>query len=950
MAAGENNMAKSVKKAVASPAKRGQATKKSPARKPNRTVEDPAPDGLDHDELANTATAAGKKLVVVESPAKAKTINRYLGREFVVRASMGHVRDLPEKKIGVDIENDFAPAYEPLASRRKVLTELKQLARKASEVFLATDLDREGEAIAWHLAESLGVPASRIQRVIFNEITKNAIQAAFDQPRQIDMNKVNAQQARRILDRIVGYEVSPLLWRKVATGLSAGRVQSVAVRLIVEREQEIGRFMPEEYWKIAAVFTTNVTAADSLARQWAKFLATEDVQGNGPTRDAQQEFLSSLSAFRAELVQVNGKKWSSDNDRDTLALARALGLVIREQDVTVANDPAAKGPAQRVVTVTGHLHDGAGKSGADKPTFTVRGVNKRESRTRPMPPLTTAALQQAASVQLRFSASRTMRIAQQLYEGVDVPGEGSVGLITYMRTDSTNLSNEAVTQARRLIEKQFGPAYLPENPNRYASGERAQEAHEAIRPTDAARSPQNLIRCLSDEQYKLYDLIWKRFVACQMTPAVWNVTEADIVTQTAVGEVVFKAMGRQLAFDGFLRVTGLPKTGDQLLPPLTERQPLAPVSLSPTQHFTQPPPRYTEASLVKALEAENIGRPSTYAAIIQTIQDRGYVELLERTFHPTVLGTIVTQKLTEHFNDIFNVRFTAQMEDKLDKVEEESADWVRVLREFYGPFHDTLEKASREMVHAKAETEPSEYVCEKCSKPMVYRFSKNGRYLACTGYPECKQTYPVDRDGKKVERVTTDIACPACSKPMIVRRSRFGEFLSCSGYPQCQGSLKLDKKGFVKAPTAPALSVDVPCPKCQAPLLLRRSKRGPWLSCSKYPKCRGRAGWGNLDDAKKVELETLLANHEAAHPTPTLRKTDGSEITGLYNPATGESIDEDTVAAAGPKDAGVNCPKCGKNMVIRTGKRGEFLACTGYPRCRNALPLEQLNELKQQQT
>ena len=937
------SMAKSVKKTVARP-KRGAAARISQATQPFTSPESAEPTG---DLPAGAGAGMGKKLVVVESPAKARTINRYLGREFVVRASMGHVRDLPEKKIGVDIENDFTPIYEPLASRRKVLTELKQLARGASEVFLATDLDREGEAIAWHLAESLGVPMSRIQRVIFNEITKSAIQAAFEQPRQIDMNKVNAQQARRILDRIVGYEVSPLLWRKVATGLSAGRVQSVAVRLIVEREQEIERFMPEEYWKIAAVFTTNVASADTLARRWAQFLATEDVQGNGPTRDAQQDFLSGIEAFRAELVQVNGKKWSSDNDVATLELARAIGLTIREQDVKIVSDGAAKGVAQRVVTVSGHLYDGVGA--AAKPTFAVRGVNQRESRTRPMPPLTTAALQQAASVQLRFSASRTMRIAQQLYEGVDVPGEGSVGLITYMRTDSTNLSNEAVSQARRLIAQQFGDAYLPENPNRYASGERAQEAHEAIRPTDAARSPQSLMRCLTDEQYKLYDLIWKRFVACQMMPALWNVTEADIVTQTTVGEVVFKAMGRQLAFDGFLRVTGLPKTGDQLLPPLAERQPLAPVSLSPTQHFTQPPPRYTEASLVKALEAENIGRPSTYASIIQTVQDRGYVELLERTFHPTVLGMKVTQKLTEHFNDIFNVRFTAQMEDKLDKVEDEAADWVRVLREFYGPFHDTLEKASREMVHAKAETEPSEYTCEKCNKPMVYRFSKNGRYLACTGYPDCKQTYPVDRDGKKIERVTTDIACPVCSLPMIVRRSRFGEFLSCSGYPQCQGSLKLDKQGFVKAPTAPALQVDVPCPKCQAPLLLRRSKRGPWLSCSKYPKCRGRAGWGNLDDAKKVELETLLEAHEAAHPTPTLRKTDGSEITGLYNHATGESVEE-TAASAGPRDAGVNCPKCGKEMVIRAGKRGEFLACTGYPRCRNALPLEQLDELKAQQT
>ena len=485
-------------------------------------------------KAASKRGANGKKLVVVESPAKAKTINRYLGPDYVVRASMGHVRDLPEKKIGVDVKNNFEPTYEPLAGRRKVLAELKQLARGASEVFLATDLDREGEAIAWHLAESLGVPPERIQRVIFNEITKSAIQAAFEHPRQINMNMVNAQQARRILDRIVGYEVSPLLWRKVATGLSAGRVQSVAVRLIVDREADIAKFMPEEYWKIASIFASDTAHAADLERRWSEFLAHTDVQGNPPTRDAQQEFLSSIGAFRAELVQFNGKKWDGTTDEQSLEAVRALGLLVRESDISVVQDPAAKGPAQRVVSIAGRLY-GQTEAGPQTPRFSVRSINQRESRTRPLPPLTTAALQQAASVQLRFSASRTMRIAQQLYEGIEVPGEGSVGLITYMRTDSTNLSNEAVSHVRSLIGRDFGPSYVPDSPNRYASGERAQEAHEAIRPSDAGRSPQSLMRALSDEQYKLYDLIWKRFVACQMTPAVWKVTEADIVADTPKG-------------------------------------------------------------------------------------------------------------------------------------------------------------------------------------------------------------------------------------------------------------------------------------------------------------------------------------------------------------------------------------------------------------------------------
>jgi DNA topoisomerase-1 len=404
-------------------------------------------------------------------------------------------------------------------------------------------------------------------------------------------------------------------------------------------------------------------------------------------------------------------------------------------------------------------------------------------------------------------------------------------------------------------------------------------------------------------------------------------------------------MGRQLAFDGFLRVTGLPRTGDQLLPPLAKDQPVAPLALTPTQHFTQPPPRYTEAGLVKALEADNIGRPSTYATIITTIQDRQYVELVERSFRPTDLGLAVTDKLVKHFPKEFDVRFTAHMEDQLDKIEEAHADWVAVLEEFYRPFAENLKKAGEEMTHAKAETTPSEYKCETCGKPMVYRFSKNGRYLACTGYPDCKSTHPVDREGKKVARVEVDVACPLCGKKMILRRSRFGEFLSCSGYPECTGSLKLDRAGNVKPPTPPPLEVDVKCPKCQSKLYLRRSKRGPWLGCSKYPKCRGRMAWSALPEEQQKDLTHRLEEHEHAHPMPELKKADGTLIVGAMNAATGQVSDK----PAGAREAGVNCPKCGKPMVIRAGKRGDFLACSGYPKCRNALNLDSLPDLQKQQ-
>jgi len=835
----------------------------------------------------------GKDLVIVESPAKAKTINRYLGPDYVVKASMGHVRDLPARQMGVDVENRFKPAYEPLAGRTKVLAELKRYAAKAEQVFLATDLDREGEAIAWHLAESLGGARSRIRRVVFNEITASAIREAFEHPRDLDMDKVNAQQARRILDRIVGYEISPLLWRKVAPGLSAGRVQSVAVRLIVDREREIEAFIPVEHWKIGGIFTPDAAAADGLSKDWASFLAATDEKGNPPTREAQVAFLGQRGAFQGELLRLSGEKFHVDDADRAIEIARAVGLTI--DDVQRTEDPGGKGPAAHLVTVVGKV-DRAG------PGFTVGEIKQRDSTSRPPAPFTTAALQQAASIRLGFSATRTMRTAQGLYEGVEVPGEGTTGVITYMRTDSRHLSAEAIGQARDLIGDSFGDAYLPGKPNYYSSGERAQEAHEAIRPTDPARLPENLKAALTADQFKLYRLIWERFIACQMAPARWKVTEADIVANTALGEAVFKAVGRTLEFDGFMRVAGLPRSTDQILPPLAADQAVTPVTLSPTQHFTQPPPRYTEASLVKALEADGIGRPSTYANIIQTVQDRRYVELENKSFRPTDLGVVVNDKLVQHFPDIFDVRFTAHMEDELDRVEEAEVDWVAILQEFYDPFSKDLAKASEEMVHAKAEATPSDYTCAKCGKPMVYRFSKNGRYLACTGYPDCDQTNPVDRDGKLVERKVVDLPCPQCGSEMVVRRSRYGVFLGCTKYPKCKGTAQCDKDGnALKVVKADDLTET--CEQCGSPMAVKFKGRRAFLACTAYPECK------------------------ATRPLP-------------------EGITVEAPPKPEPTDAGVGCPKCGRPMLIRHGPRGEFLACSGFPKCRNAMSLDKLDELK----
>ena len=837
------------------------------------------------------AASNGKKLVIVESPAKARTINRYLGGDYLVKACMGHVRDLPPKQFGVDLDNDFAPTYEPLPGRRKVLAELKKHARAAKEVYLATDLDREGEAIAWHLAEALKVPPERLRRVIFNEITRPAIREAFANPGRIDPKKVDAQQARRILDRIVGYQLSPLLWRKVARGLSAGRVQSVAVRMIVDREREIAAFVPEEFWKISAILTPDLQAAEDLERQWEAFCA----QPTPPSQADQLAFLAQHGAFRAELVEWKGERFRCGDHAAAAEVAAGLGLKI--ESVLREEDPRGKGPARHRVRILGRMRR------PGEAEFTVESVQARTSRTRPPGPFTTATLQQAAAIRLRFGAARTMRIAQRLYEGVELGAEGSVGLITYMRTDSQNLSPQAVSQVRDFIGEHFGAEYLPEKPNVYRSSARAQAAHEAIRPTDVTRTPESLRGRLEADLLRLYELIWRRFVACQMPPAEWDVTEVGVAGRCPQGRALLRAMGRRLRFDGYLKVAGMPRSQEQMLPALEAHQPLAPVKIEPTQHFTQPPPRYTEASLVKALEAEGIGRPSTYASIIQTIQDRDYVKQIDRRFHATPLGMKVTDKLVQHFPDVFDLRFTARLEDRLDEIEDARADWVQVLRDFYGPFKSDLERAGEEMVHAKAETEPSDYTCPQCGKPMVYRWSKSGRYLACTGWPECKTTFPVDAEGRKLQQTRVDIACPKCGAVMVLRRGRYGPFLSCSRYPDCDGLVNLDRRGRVKLPAAPPLEVDLTCPKCGKPLYLRRSARGPWLSCSGFPRCRGRLGWKSLSPEQRAELERKLAAHERAHPQPVIRRTDGSPVPAGYTPRAQEE------QSSGEDDSGQGAPE-----------------------------------------
>ncbi|HEY1683186.1 MAG TPA: type I DNA topoisomerase [Tepidisphaeraceae bacterium] len=865
----------------------------------------------------------GKNLVIVESPAKAKTINKYLGDDFVVRASMGHVRDLPSKGMGVDLKT-FEPEYVLIEERGKdkVVSELKKLAKDAPEVFLATDLDREGEAIAWHLKEALGIPDDKVRRVIFNAITKSEIQKAFKTPMNIDIDRVNAQQARRILDRIVGYEISPLLWRKVARGLSAGRVQSVAVRLVVEREREIDAFVPTEFWKIGALFAAaDQTTCAKLASEWKTWLTNT---GNGErTKVERDTWLSDHGAFTAELVEIGGKKFEVNNKADARKAAELLGYVLEKEDNT--EDAAAKGPARNQTTFSGKM--------GQCPAFSVASIETKRTQVRPPAPFITSTLQQAASSRLGFGAQRTMRLAQGLYEG---------GHITYMRTDSTHLSGDALNMVRAYIEDEFGRKYLPEKPNFFSSSNKsAQEAHEAIRPTDAKMSPKNAAAKFGADEYKLYQLIWSRFVACQMPAAEFDQTTVKLAAPTKEGDAIFRAGGRKLVFDGFMKVSGV-SSEDQLLPELKEKKPVYPIDLSPTQHFTQAPARYTEATLVKKLEELGIGRPSTYASIIQTIQDRQYVMQQNRRFYATQLGAVVTDKLIQGFPEIMDVKFTAGMELKLDQIEEQHLDWIKLLKDFYGPFHGSVDGALEKIEHAGGA--PSPYKCEKCGKPMLYRISKNGFFLACSDR-ECANTQPVDEQGKPKMREVSEHKCPVCGREMIKRKGRFGEFLGCSGYsvknekgePSCNVIINLDKEGNPQPPKV-KINTTVACEKCGSPMILRDSKRGPFLGCSSFPKCRSTKMVKKLTGPDLAQVEALipLLKEEGAKAKEMAAKVISS------NPAAAS-----TTVNLSQVATDIDCDDCGKPMIIRQGRRGPFLGCSGYPKCKNTgeVPAKLMEEL-----
>jgi DNA topoisomerase-1 len=861
-----------------------------------------------HKPKTSTRTTGknGKALVIVESPAKAKTINKYLGSGYVVKASKGHVRDLPPRRYGIDPGRNFEPSYEILHSHEKVVEELRKLAASAPVVYLATDLDREGEAIAWHLAVALDLPPDKTKRVVFNEITKSAVREAFEHAHEIDMAKVEAQQARRILDRVVGYELSPLLWKKVAKGLSAGRVQSVAVRLIVTREGEIRAFQPQEYWTIDGVFTPDVERSAGLAAEWTKFLGDPGKADAPKSLKDRQAWLAKRGCLEASLTELSGKAFrpagviaKSEPDKAVFTsaadsvqpLAESLGYRVDEVVSDEWEQYAHLGLRQ--IALAGRTQPEAA------PEFVVKSLDTKRTTSKPPAPFTTAALQQAAANQLRFATSKTMRLAQVLYEGIDIKtGEGNVGLITYMRTDSTNLSGESLNAVRDWINGQFGPQYLPNHPNRYASSKKAQEAHEAIRPTDVARTPEDLRGHLTADQHKLYSLIWNRFVACQMVPAQWDSTTALLSAQTQQGEAVFKATGRVLVFDGFYKIVGVPRNGDsQMLPALEEGQRVAPLAITPTQRFSSPPPRFTEASLVKTLEAEGIGRPSTYATIIKTIQDRGYVDQEDRRFYPTSRGEVVTEKLVGHFPRIIDVGFTSHVEDELDKIEDKHLDWHEVLHEFYDPFKESLARAHEEMEAIRAE--PSEYTCDECGRPMVYRHGKNGRFLACSGYPECKVARDVDRDGKPIAPVEVNETCEVCGRPMVMRRSRRGPFLGCSGYPECNNTKPCTEDG-VALKKVRAEDITQTCEECGAPMQVKFARGKAFLGCTKYPECKATA---QLPEGVYVEKPQ-------------------------------------------PKDAGARCDKCGRKMVIRKSRRGPFLSCSGFPRCRNAMPMDKLEHLQ----
>jgi DNA topoisomerase-1 len=707
---------------------------------------------------------AKKALVIVESPSKAKTIQKYLGREYIVKASVGHIKDLPKSKLGVDPKKGFEPDYQVIPAKTKVIEELKKASKLVPVLYLATDPDREGEAIAWHIQEELKARGKKIHRVLFNAITKPAVIEAMGKPQSLDSDKYHAQQARRILDRLVGYKISPLLWDKVKRGISAGRVQSVALRLIVDREAEIKVFQPEEYWQIEGVFSKDGVEFS------ARYFKMDGKDPSLPNRETVDEILSNLK----------------------------------------------------------------------KADWKISSIEQKERTRKPTPPFITSRLQQEAARKLGFSAKKTMTIAQHLYEGVDLGDLGTTGLITYMRTDSVRIEPGALQSVRGYIEKQYGKDYLPAEPNIYKSRKSAQEAHEAIRPTTLDYTPEDVQKFLDKDEFRLYQLIWNRFVASQMTPAVYDQTAVDIVTKDKKGHnQQFRATGSVMKFAGFTAVyleghedsdKGDTDSDNALkLPKIKEGDSVQNNELNPSQHFTQPPPRYTDASLIRDLEEKGIGRPSTYASILSNIQDREYVEKRDGKYFPSELGTVVTELLVASFPDILNSEFTAAMENQLDDIEEGNADWKKTLSKFWKPFEKTLETAKAQMKNVKRQEVPTDIECEKCGHKMVIKWGKLGSFLACSNYPDCKSTQDFKKDdqGKIViiPKEFTDKKCAKCSKPMVVKSGKFGKFLACSDYPTCKS-------------TQP-ITIGIHCPTCQVgEIAQKQSKYGRlFYSCNRWPEC-----------------------------------------------------------------------------------------------------------------
>ncbi|MDD6382709.1 MAG: type I DNA topoisomerase [Selenomonadaceae bacterium] len=719
-------------------------------------------------------TKTKKTLVVVESPAKAKTIEKYLGRKYMVRASMGHLRDLPKSQFGIDVEHDFAPKYINIRGKGDLIKALKKDAKNADKIYLASDPDREGEAIAWHLAFILGIDPASDCRIVFNEITKPAIQEAVKHPRSINLDQVDAQQARRMLDRIVGYKLSPLLWRKVRKGLSAGRVQSVTVRLICDREKEIQAFQSEEYWTVGVKLRKGRSAM-----------------------------------FQAELTQVDGKKLGVNEEG-----GKKFALHNEQAATALVADLSAQ-------------------------DFVVAGVRRSERKRKPSAPFTTSSLQQDAARKLGFTSRKTMMLAQQLYEGIELGRHGATGLITYMRTDSTRISELAQQEAKAFLASSFGEEYLPEKPNVYVTGKKAQDAHEAIRPTSLQHTPESLEKYLNKDQLRLYTLIWQRFAASQMTPAVYDTMS---VTIEAGSRYQLRAAGSQLKFAGFTKVyagaDATKKEKDVLLPDLAEQDALNLAKTLPQQHFTEPPPRYNDASLVKTLEEKEIGRPSTYAPIIETIQARGYVQRIDKHFQPTELGFVVVDMLETYFKDIVDVKFTANLENELDEIAEGKVGRNQLLREFYAPFEETLEKADKAIGHVELPVEVSNVKCELCGRMMVVKQGRFGKFLACPGFPECRNTKPLLRD--------TGVKCPKCGGSIVERRTRRGRvFYGCENYPDCDYT-----------------TWDTPqketCEKCGSFLLKHHFKNGRGMLYCSNDACETR-----IDHPINKELEKMRQRAEA---------------------------------------------------------------------------------------